>query len=67
MPTLRRVTWMLLRADAKKLSASDQTFLTILRQQCPELAQAARAATEFIRIVRERDAVAWPVGGSKLE
>jgi transposase len=60
VPTPRRITWMLLRGDTTKLTASDHTFLTTLCQQCPEIAQAALAATEFIRIVRERDAVAWP-------
>jgi|SRR3954468_10813973 len=60
VPTLRRTAWLLLRADAQSLTASDHAFLSILRQQCPEIAKAALTAAEFIRIVRERDAVAWP-------
>jgi transposase len=60
VPTLRRTAWLCLRGDAQNLAPADQAFLTVLRRQCPELAQAAKAAVAFLRIVSQRDAAAWP-------
>jgi transposase len=60
MPTLRRTAWLLLRADAQKLTAGDLAFVSAVCGHCPELEQAAATAREFVRLVRERDAGAWP-------
>ena len=56
-PAPRRVRWWLL-APAAELAPTQQAYLDRLRAACPAVAQAARLAAEFGRLVRERDRVA---------
>ena len=53
-PAPRRVRWWLL-APAAELAPAQQAYLDRLRAACPAVAQAAQLATEFGRLVRERE------------
>ena len=66
-PTLRRTAWLLSQAEQQSLTPSDRAFLTTLCRQCPELREAATMASEFVRIVRERDRAAWPAWQKRAE
>ena len=57
-PAPRRVRWWLL-APATELTPAQQAYLDRLRAACPAVAQAARLAAEFGRLVRERDLAAF--------
>jgi transposase len=59
VPTPRQVAWWLLRPEEQ--NAEECRFLAALWEQAPEVKHAAEAAREFTRLVRERDAKAWPV------
>jgi transposase len=58
VPTPRQVAWWLLRPEERK--AEEFRFLAALYERAPEVKHAAEAAREFMRLVRERDAKAWP-------
>lgn len=66
-PTLQRTAWLLLHADQQSLTPSDRSFLTILCRPCPELKEAAMVASEFVRMVRERDRAAWSAWQKRAE
>jgi transposase len=51
----RQVAWLLLREPE-----DGQPYLEELRRQSPDIAAVAFSAREFCRIVRQRDAAAWP-------
>ena len=59
VPTLRRITGLLLHTSKQSITPSERVFLSNLCRQCPELKQAAKRASEFIWMVRKRDATAW--------
>ena len=51
----RQTAWLLLKDPEDA-----QPYLDELRRKSPEIASAATLAREFCRIIRERDAAAWP-------
>lgn len=57
VPTPRQATWLLLQTE--ELEAKKRAFVDALYQTSPELKQAAEAAREFTRMIRERDGQAW--------
>jgi len=57
-PSARRVSWLLLKADAD-LEAEERTFRDQLLERSPELRTAAELAQEFRSMVRERRADGW--------
>jgi len=52
----KQVAWWILKQPGKALP-----YLKLLDQKSPEIATLAGLAREFFRIVRKRDAAAWPV------
>lgn len=59
VPTPRQTAWWLVRPH--ELTADERAFLEALYEQSPEVKQVAEIAFEFTRLLRERDAKAWPV------
>lgn len=51
----RQTAWLLLTEPGPALPYLDELY-----RQSPQLAHTARAAREFARLVRQRDAAAWP-------
>jgi transposase len=51
----RQTAWLLLKNPEEA-----QPYLDEVRRKSPEIASAATLAREFSRIIRERDAAAWP-------
>lgn len=51
----RQVAWLLLKQPEES-----RTYLEELSKRAPEIATCASLAREFCRIVRQRDATAWP-------
>ncbi len=60
VPTPLQVAWWLLRSEERK--AEEHRFPAAPCEHAPEVKKAAEAACQFTRLVRERDAQAWPVG-----
>jgi transposase len=57
-PSARRVSWLLLKADAD-LEAEERPFRDQLLDRSPELRTATELAQEFRRLVRERRVDGW--------
>lgn len=53
--TPRQTAWLLLKQPLEA-----RPYLEELSRRCPDIAAAAIVAREFARLIRERDAAAWP-------